>query len=569
MNILLIILLINLINAQLNLYLDSVSVEQLFELKEHRLYFINENRIRQSAFESSLSVSANIHFVEFTWNEDRFDIDKSKLYYEYNTSSSDEQSLLRPVLNIIEKGIVPKEISTFSILFPCLTTNRINCSVLFRLYNSTTNHTTMIINLKFLKYCRIETTINQSVLSQFYNSNQIMDYLLIKESRHRDFTSITITTIFTYSLIIAFVVFLIVFCTAISLFCLYRLTTTNKTISNDLSHDNQDHPALPMSFDMTTFEDVSLYSCTQYDFTKTTDELLSSVTFADCTIDQNRVTLHEIIMEGRFGRLLHCSLNDSSTNISTQNIYGKTVNSSATSTQLNQMLHDCCLFATLKHSTINSPLGIIYKNELSPYPLIIYPYSNKGILKRFIIQNRTSPREQLLSTQELVYMAIHIAKGLHFLHRRKMLMKDIGTRNCLVMDDLTVKLTDYALSRDLFPQDYDCLPMDVPNESRPLKFMAIESINDRRFSTASDVWSYGVLLWELMSRGLQPYADIESCNLVTHLQDNYRLVQPINCPDSLFKLMSACWIISIDQRPSMTSLLQLLMEFYGQLARFI
>jgi RYK receptor-like tyrosine kinase len=55
------------------------------------------------------------------------------------------------------------------------------------------------------------------------------------------------------------------------------------------------------------------------------------------------------------------------------------------------------------------------------------------------------------------------------------------------MDDLTVKLTDYALSRDLFPQDYDTLPTDDVNESRPLKFMAIESINDRRFSTASDV----------------------------------------------------------------------------------
>ncbi|CAF4685168.1 unnamed protein product, partial [Rotaria sp. Silwood2] len=97
----------------------------------------------------------------------------------------------------------------------------------------------------------------------------------------------------------------------------------------------------------------------------------------------------------QFGRLFHCSLNDSSINISTQNIYGKTVNSSATSTQLNQMLHDCCLFAALKHSTINSPLGIVYKNELSPYPLIVYPYSNRGILKRFIIQNRTSAREQV------------------------------------------------------------------------------------------------------------------------------------------------------------------------------
>ena len=61
---------------------------------------------------------------------------------------------------------------------------------------------------------------------------------------------------------------------------------------------------------------------------------------------------------------------------------------------------------------------------------------------------------------------------------------------CRVMDDLTVKLTDYALSRDIFPEDYDCLPTDVSGDSRPLKFMAIESITDRRYSTASDVVSF-------------------------------------------------------------------------------
>ena len=65
------------------------------------------------------------------------------------------------------------------------------------------------------------------------------------------------------------------------------------------------------------------------------------------------------------------------------------------------------------------------------------------------------------------------------------------------MDDLTVKLTDFALARDIFPQDYDCLPTDVSSESRPLKFMAIESINDRRFSTASDVVSFLPFLWSL------------------------------------------------------------------------
>jgi len=136
----------------------------------------------------------------------------------------------------------------FSIFFPCLSTNRVNCSVLFRFFNSTKTSSSINIHLKFLKYCRDEI-INRSLLNQFYNSNQINDYLLIKEckfnqiktkqllkfyfysARHRDFTSTTIVTIIAYSLIIALVVFLLVFCTAISLFCIYRMTTRKKKIS--------------------------------------------------------------------------------------------------------------------------------------------------------------------------------------------------------------------------------------------------------------------------------------------------------------------------------------------------
>ena len=74
-----------------------------------------------------------------------------------------------------------------------------------------------------------------------------------------------------------------------------------------IDNNNQDHPTLPMTFDMTTFEDVSLYSCTQYDFMKTADELLSSATFAGCTIDQTRLTLHEIIMEGKYEHVFYQS----------------------------------------------------------------------------------------------------------------------------------------------------------------------------------------------------------------------------------------------------------------------
>ena len=77
-----------------------------------------------------------------------------------------------------------------------------------------------------------------------------------------------------------------------------------------MEEDNhqQEQMVLPVAFDMTTFEDVSLYSCTQYDFMKTADELLSSATFADCSIDSNKVTLHEIILEGTcFCSSIECS----------------------------------------------------------------------------------------------------------------------------------------------------------------------------------------------------------------------------------------------------------------------
>lgn len=119
-------------------------------------------------------------------------------------------------------------------------------------------------------------------------------------------------------------------------------------------------------------------------------------------------------------------------------------------------------------------------------------------------------------------------------------------------DLLHVKLTDMALSRDFFPNDYHCLG---DNENRPIKWMAIESINRREFSTASDVvnnssggftllifhpefikilqWSFGVVLWEITTLAQQPYAEIDPFEVSHVLKDGYRLTQPVNCPDEL------------------------------------
>lgn len=113
------------------------------------------------------------------------------------------------------------------------------------------------------------------------------------------------------------------------------------------------------------------------------------------------LSVNLFLHSGTYGRLLHCSLNDAASN-SLQNTYGKTLQSTANASRLNRLLHDACLFATLRHSTINSPLGIVYKENLSPYPMIIYPFSNRGILKRFLIQNRYNTRDKVRFVDDFI-----------------------------------------------------------------------------------------------------------------------------------------------------------------------
>lgn len=96
--------------------------------------------------------------------------------------------------------------------------------------------------------------------------------------------------------------------------------------------------------------------------------------------------------------------------------------------------------------------------------------------------------------------------------------------------DLNVRICDSALARDLFPDEYHCLG---DNENRPIKWMALETLQKKLYSTASDIWSLGVLLWELATMAMIPFEEVDPFELEPYLADGYRLGQPINCPDEL------------------------------------
>jgi len=119
-------------------------------------------------------------------------------------------------------------------------------------------------------------------------------------------------------------------------------------------------------------------------------------------------------------------------------------------------------------------------------------------------------------------------------------------------EDLTVKVADFGLSRDIYESSY--YSSENKKTKLPVKWMALESLEKGQYSTKSDVWSYGVVLWELMTRGICPYPDVDNWDIVRYLKLGRRMPQPSFCPDTLYEIMLRCWLEDSHQRPSFTSL---------------
>ncbi|XP_048460405.1 tyrosine-protein kinase RYK isoform X6 [Rhincodon typus] len=300
---------------------------------------------------------------------------------------------------------------------------------------------------------------------------------------------------------------------------------------------------------------------------------LKSVTLAeakarvkDVAISRERITFKDVLQEGTFGRIFHGVLVDEKDPSKEKNVFIKTVKDHASEVQVTMMLTESCKLRGLHHRNL-LPINHVCIED-GERPMVLLPYLNWGNLKLFLRQCKLAEANnpQAISQQDLVHMAIQIACGMSYLARREVIHKDLATRNCVIDDSLQVKITDNALSRDLFPMDYHCLG---DNENRPVRWMALESLVNNEFSSASDVWAFGVTLWELMTLGQTPYVDIDPFEMAVYLKDGYRIAQPINCPDELFAVMACCWALDRDERPKFQQLVQCLTEFHAALGAYV
>ncbi|XP_058060772.1 vascular endothelial growth factor receptor 1 [Anopheles bellator] len=157
-----------------------------------------------------------------------------------------------------------------------------------------------------------------------------------------------------------------------------------------------------------------------------------------------------------------------------------------------------------------------------------------------------------VNTTDLVCWASQIASGMEYLASRKVLHGDLAARNILLCDDNVVKICDFGLARSMYKSDNYKKKGEAP---LPFKWLALECISDNVFSTYSDVWAYGIVLWELFSLGKVPYPGMEANQeLYNKLRDGYRMDKPQFSNQDIYDIMLNCWNVKPDSRPSFKDL---------------
>ena len=170
-----------------------------------------------------------------------------------------------------------------------------------------------------------------------------------------------------------------------------------------------------------------------------------------------------------------------------------------------------------------------------------------------------------LNERELLKIAKDVSNGMNYLSSLNLVHRDLAARNVLLTEDRVAKVTDFGLARDV---QLEGIYTKTTTAGRlPVKWMAPESIRLHIYTSKSDVWSFGVLLWEIISIGECPYPGIPARLLARKLMIGYRMKKPTQCSDDLYEVMKACWQIDAEARPTFAELAKILHEFLARTAR--
>ncbi|XP_041791251.1 ephrin type-B receptor 3-like isoform X7 [Chelmon rostratus] len=224
----------------------------------------------------------------------------------------------------------------------------------------------------------------------------------------------------------------------------------------------------------------------------------------------------------------------------------KTLKVGYTDRQRRDFLSEASIMGQFDHPNIIRLEGVVTKSR--PV-MIVTEFMENGALDSFLRLN-----DGQFTVIQLVGMLRGIAAGMKYLSDMNYVHRDLAARNILVNSNLVCKVSDFGLSRFLEDDPTDPTYTSSLGGKIPIRWTAPEAIAYRKFTSASDVWSYGIVMWEVMSYGERPYWDMSNQDVINAVEQDYRLPPPMDCPTALHQLMLDCWVKERNLRPKFTQI---------------
>uniref|UniRef100_A0AAY4DDU9 non-specific protein-tyrosine kinase n=1 Tax=Denticeps clupeoides TaxID=299321 RepID=A0AAY4DDU9_9TELE len=282
-----------------------------------------------------------------------------------------------------------------------------------------------------------------------------------------------------------------------------------------------------------------LYSPGAHPGLESSDSYLSALVSQDkWFLEHDDVVLGQSIGRGNFGEVFSGRLRSDNTPVAV-----KTCRENLAPELKNRFLMEARILKQYNHPNIVRLIGVCTQKQ----PIYIIMELVQG--GDFISFLRNESHN--LDSKMLIKMAENVASGMEYLASKKCIHRDLAARNCLVGENSVVKISDFGMSRE---EEDGVYSATGGMKQIPVKWTAPEALNYGRYTSESDVWSFGVLLWETFSRGVTPYSDKNNQQTRDEVERGYRMAAPAQCPAHIYTLMCRCWQYDPRKRPTFTQL---------------